>query len=301
MHERPVLTGSRINSYMEISTMTISGNSLVNAIVFSRDPAYLAQRNQDDAELQLITGEDRSFLNARGISGNALYDADRVMCVAERIYADPANPDKRMQVSDLAYYGGEVAKHNESAITSLGFMLRQPFLDETVKANMQQTLDNLVSTRETAKGQMTNLLAEAKLLLMQRGVHEEAQVIETMEMIDAVLRNMQSVEGSSSSGYAAKFLDLYSKEVKRNCEIAVGRGRDPFPMMEHMSKSRGSGAPDEQRLQKAIESVRPQARAMADKLKELLAPFAQPLHQDASPAPTQDKAQGKVLGTWQLA
>lgn len=281
--------------------MTISGNSLVNAIVFSRDPAYLAQRNQDDAELQLIPKEDRSFLYARGVSGKPNYDADRVMCVAERIYADPANPDKRMQVSDLAYYGGDVAKHNESAITSLSFLVQQRSLDETVKANMQQTLDALVSTRETAKGQMANLLAEAKLLLMQRGVHEEAQVIETMEMIDAVLRNMQNVEGPSTSGYAAKFLELYSQEVKQNCEIAVGQGRDPFPMMDHMSKSRDSGAPDEQRLQKAVESVRPQARAMADKLKELLAPFAQPLHQDEPTASTQDKAQGKVLGTWQMA
>lgn len=230
------------------------------------------------------------------------------MCVVKRIYADPANPDKKVRQSDLAYYDADVASHKASAIESLAVMLKQSSMNDTVRAHMQQTLDALVSTRETlvptwetAKSQMGSLLAEAKLLLMQRGVDGEAQVIETMQVIDAVLNNMkQNVEGASTSQHGADFLGLYSKEVKKKCEFAVGRGRDPLALEEHLVKSRGT-APDKERLEKAVESVRPRVRAMAEELKRLLTPYAQPLSQDEGRPEARDTPVAKVGGKWQKA
>jgi hypothetical protein len=218
-----------------------------------------------------LAPEDIAFVNARGVQGAPLADGERFLSLAKRIYADA---DGHMR--PVAYYDHQLAKQNEAGIESLRFMLKQEVFGPEAEANMQQTLDSLLSVRQAPRQQMASVLEDAKLTLAQRGVDGEAQVAEAIGVIDAVLHNMQGYANAGTSEQSLKFMDLYSKEVKKACELAAAKGRDPFPLLDKLpDDASASKALFDRAWKQAVESVRPQARTMAEALKNILTPYAE--------------------------
>ncbi|AOB30334.1 hypothetical protein AKI39_05960 [Bordetella sp. H567] len=238
-------------------------------------PVIARQPDEHSQVRKYLAPEDTAFLNARGAWGEPNTNIEAAfVSLAQRIYAeDPDNPDV---VHPYAYYDGPIAQNNEAALASLGFMLQQPYLPQEAKATLQQSVDTLLVTRERPKEQMTRLLEEAKLVLSQRGVTGEAQVVEATHIIDAVLNNIRSFDKPGTSEEAAKFFQIYSGEVKSACELAVGMGRNPYPLSKqlHAAYKADPGSFD-QKAQQVLESVQPQARTMAETLKAVLGPYAQ--------------------------
>ncbi|AOB30333.1 hypothetical protein AKI39_05955 [Bordetella sp. H567] len=246
--------------------------------------------------------EDIKYMNVRGTRGSPDSDQDRFTALAKRIYDNPANPD---QSRLSAYYAGQPASDMEpqAGPTNPAPGLR-PSTSNT-EAILVDKQSILLPTTEIPSWQMTALLQEAKLVLAQRGVDGEAQVAEAMDIIDAVLRNIQSFETISTSEQAREFNNVYSLDIKKNCEFVVGCGRDPYPLVRQLDNRQETDASFDKRFQQAMESVRPQARSMAEELKDILRPYAQmsPPRSEklADEAASAGQTPAQPSGTWQRA
>lgn len=244
--------------------------------------------------------EDLSFINFRAVRGSPDVDIDRFTALAKRIYADSANADARP-----AYYGGQSAPNTPPQAGATNPAAELKYLSRNAEAIIEEMRGTLLTSTQVPSQQMTALLEEAKLVLVQRRVDGEAQVAEAMGVIDAVLRNIRSFEKAGTSAQSHKFNDVYSLDIKKDCELAVGRGRDPYPLIKQLEHREETDEAFDKRFQQAMESVQPQARFMAEELKNILRPYAQispppseNLLDEAAPA---DPTPGKPAGAWQRA
>lgn len=274
-----------------------------NPIAAAYVPVIARQPDEHSQVGKYLTPEDKAFLNARGAWGQPNTNVEAAfVSLAQRIYAD--NPDNPEVVHPYAYYDGPIAQNNEAALAPLNFMLQQPNLPQKDKAILQQSVDTLLVMRERPKEQMTRLLEEAKLVLSQRGVAGEAQVVEATDIIDAVLDNIRHFDRPGTSNEAAKFFQIYSEEIKSACERAVGDGRNPFSLDKqlHAAYKAGPGSFD-QKAKQVVESVQPQARTMAETLKAVLGPYARispSASDETSPAPQHaDQGKAQRQNAWQ--
>lgn len=255
--------------------MRINGAADLPALASLRtmkSPAHLDKAIQA-YEMEHLSPEDIGFMNARGIHGAPLPHTEVFSALALRIYADPSTG----QGQAPAYYRLDLAAANQAAINGLNVMLEHTPADG--KARLQEMVQELqdVQTKHelVPRYQMTQLLLDAKLLFAHRGIDGEASVREAIEVIDAVLLNMQSLNTATMSRQAADFLQLYTSTTKEECERHVARGRNPFPLSDafHSATEDRTKSLD-QCWELALEAARPQGRNMAEELKRILAPFA---------------------------
>ncbi len=112
----------------------------------------------------------------------------------------------------------------ETEISALTGMLANEALAKEAGGRLENELDTLRGIKEQAKRsreQMAKLLEEAKRIFIQCAIHEEAQVVETVQIIDAVLRNIDRFGEPDMSSPATSFCSLYAKPVKDFCEYEV--------------------------------------------------------------------------------
>lgn len=249
-----------------------------------------------------LAKEDIAFLNVRGVRGRPDIDKDRLIALAKRVYADPTAPDK---INPPAYFRGEPVQDKESQIESTNRTPGHRSVDRQAEAIMEDRLYKMMPTTEIPSRQMTALLEEAKLVIFQRGVDGEAQVTEAIEVIDTVLRNIQGFEKAGTSEQSGKFAGVYSHAVKEACELAVGNGRDPYPLIDKLPHCHETVESFDKKFELAMESVRPQARFMAEELKNILRPYAQISPPDAETrgeaTKLLDETPGRASTWWQKA
>lgn len=248
-----------------------------------------------------LAKEDIASINVRGVHGRPRVDKDRLVALARRVYADPAEPGK---INPPAYFRGEPVRGKESQIEPTNRTPGHRSVDRQAEAILEDRLYNMVTTTEIPSRQMTALLEEAKLVVAQRGVDGEAQVAEAIEIIDAVLRNIQGFEKAGTSAQSGKFAEVYSHAVKEACELAVGNGRDPYPLIDQLPHCHETAESFDKKFDRAMESIRPQARFMAEELKNILRPYAQISRPDETSGEARkllDEMPGESSTWWQKA
>ncbi|ANN65928.1 hypothetical protein [Bordetella bronchialis] len=252
--------------------------ALSHNVPYTAETATLWQahfKQRDEYMEKHLSGQDIAFMNHRGTNGAPSFPGDSAITVLNCLYGDPKNPAVDRTP---AYYSPEATHHNQAAIQSMEFMLQQPYLDDKTKASLRDSIAGLRNSQQTQtqrmQEQMTKVLQSAKDLLAHRQVDGEARVIESIQVIDAVLRNIAGFQRPGMSEQAATFFDVYSMDIKSECELALGIARNPFPILKEFAKNETNPARFDQEWQRAMDAVRPEARAMAEKLKDLLGPYA---------------------------
>lgn len=225
-----------------------------------------------------LSPQDIAFIHARGSRGKphlAEYCFDGLV---ECLYGGSPG---QSPAKAAAYYTARLGLETETR--ALTGMLANEALAKEAGDKLVHELDALRDIKEQGKRsreQMAKLLEEAKRIFTQCGIHEEAQVVESVQIIDAVLWNIDRFGEPDMSAPPTGFCSLYAKPVKDFCEYEVAVASDPWPILDAFrSPAKPASSLDERWLQGTQASAR-QARLMAGGLKEILAPYAKVSSQD---------------------
>jgi hypothetical protein len=240
---------------------------------------------------QHLAPEDIMFINACGVDGEPQLADWLIQKLAMRLYIDPSLP-RETTLSETpipySYCSREMVDEAAKATAGMRALAGMSYIPKPERDRMIEMADGTMRVIDaqlaSARNQMTVMLQEARLILVQRGLDQtDARVIETMGIIDDVLARITNDKDTSATN---SLLRLYSEPIKAKCECEIAKARNPFPLVDRFYKSvlqDNNGTlprhvPDsralDERYELAMDAVRSQARTMAEKLNELLAPFA---------------------------